>query len=83
MSIYFWVILPVLILVLAVLIRFYFQNKKNRIQHIQLVVLLKNDISKHYNEIIFRQHHLDSYNFLKYNLSQALVVQKDINCNFN
>lgn len=83
MSINVFILLIVVGIILAVFIVFYFQNIKLKMNHGIATTLLDSHISTHQDQVRFRQEQLGTYDFLKYNLSQALVVQKDINCNFN
>lgn len=39
---------------------------------------LKEKIEEHSIQMIVREHHLNNYNFLKYNLSEALIAQNDV-----
>ncbi|MFC7356748.1 hypothetical protein ACFQO1_03540 [Jejudonia soesokkakensis] len=83
MSIDVFIILTVVGVVVTACFVFYVQNRKLKMNHGIAVTFLKKHILKHRSEVRFRQKNLDTYDFLEYNLSQALVVQNDINCNFN
>jgi|GEM_PF-597901 len=61
------------------LIIFFHSKKKEIIQlHSTKMETLKNEISLNHHQIIYRHSYLERYHFLKYNISEALVVQPKI-----
>jgi len=58
----------------------YFQNKNQKSvkAHLQQLNLLEQHIYTNKNQISIRNKGLQQYNFLKYNLNEALIVQKEI-----
>ncbi|WP_310991363.1 hypothetical protein [Aequorivita marina] len=59
-------------------ILFWYWSEKNKMKrfHYETVVALNQSISRNRNQIDFRILHLNRYDFLKYNLNEALVTQK-------
>lgn len=54
------------------------KNKLLRTEHLQAVSALQDVIKINREQIFFRSEMLDRYHFLKYNLEEALLIQKEI-----
>ncbi|WP_432411697.1 hypothetical protein [Rasiella sp. SM2506] len=79
MSIFQITILVVVFLMTIVsILVFYFQKKKERHIHLQAILLSTNAIAKNKYQIKVRQTHLGTYDFLKQNITDALLVQQEI-----
>ncbi len=73
------VILLVLILTVIVAVAWFFSAKKSIVHaHEEATAMLESAIYNHRSQINFRILHLNRYDFLKYNLDEALVVQSAI-----
>lgn len=57
---------------------FLYHNKKLRTQHVEEMGLLQLSFEMHKKQRNERQTHLNTYNFLTYNLEEALLVQPKI-----
>lgn len=55
------------------------KNRKLKQKHERKLLQLKKKYEIHSNQLGLREQHLNRYDFLKYNLSEALVVQPKIN----
>ena len=76
-------ILAFIFLLIGITLVFYFRNKQ--LKSIQEIYMkqLKNRIEKNKQQITIRNKNLETYNFLIYNLDDALIVQEEINvCGF-
>lgn len=72
-------VLVILLLILVISLGyFYMKNKKIRQNHSGIIVALKNAIRLHQSQIHFRSTNLQKYDFTKYNLSEALLLQPEI-----
>ncbi|MEM0519134.1 MULTISPECIES: hypothetical protein [Aequorivita] len=72
-------ILSVLLLSVIGIVFWFLQMKKTEIQtHNQKMANLENAIFKNYSQLNFRSLNLNKYDFLKYNLDEALIKQPDI-----
>jgi len=73
-------IISIIIFVIAAVILgiAYFQHKKIQVLHFQNIHALEKYISENRNELFIRNENLNRYDFLKYNLVEALVVQENI-----
>ena len=65
-------------LVTGILLLFYFRNKKYKSVQKQYVMQLIHKIEENQHQINIRKRNLAAYNFLKYNLSEALFIQESI-----
>lgn len=73
------VILLVLVLTLIGIVVWFFNTKKSIAHpHNQNIAMLESAIYKHRCQLNFRTFHLNKYDFVKYNLDEALVVQPEI-----
>ncbi len=72
-----------LILLVCLMIFLFFYKKNNWIKrsHYQQVLQLQQELSLHKTQINFRLKRLQTYNFERYNLSESLQVQSEINLN--
>ena len=61
------------------LLYFYFKNKSIRLAHHQKERGYIGAFNLHSRQIIFRKNGLNEYDFIKYNLSEALIIQSEIN----
>ncbi|HBC03066.1 MAG TPA: hypothetical protein PKH16_05065 [Aequorivita sp.] len=68
----------ILFSILGILIWAYTENKALGRAHTQNVSALENVIAVNYRQVNFRKQHLNSYQFMQYNLHEALVVQSEI-----
>lgn len=66
--------------ILAVLFLLSFKHKNNQLkqEHNSNVRQLSTALNHHKSQVIKRQIFLDTYDFLRYNLREALLVQQDI-----
>ncbi len=72
-------VLLILLLILAISMGyFYVENKKIRRDHSEIMGVLKKSINLHHSQIHFRNAGLQKYDFTKYNLSEALLLQPEI-----
>lgn len=75
----------IILLFIAVLggMLLYFRSKRKAAvnEHLQYVSILQQAITSNSEELAFRKLHLQRYNFLTYNLNEALVVQPQIKLN--
>lgn len=67
-----------IMLFLAVIFLFIVENKKMQLHHKKTLIGMKKAITIQHGQMNFRNDNLQKYNFLKYNLKEALVVQKEI-----
>lgn len=56
----------------------YFTNRRKETLHFQKIASLEHSLQKHKREIAERDKNLNRYDFLKYNLTEALVIQEKI-----
>jgi hypothetical protein len=63
----------------SVLLYFYFKNKSIRLAHLQKERGYIEAFNSHSRQIIFRKNGFNKYDFIKYNLSEALIIQPEIN----
>ncbi|RFN59747.1 hypothetical protein [Marixanthomonas ophiurae] len=76
-------ILAFTVLLIGIVLVFYFRNKQLKSVQQEYVTQLENRIEKNKQQITIRHKNLETYNFLIYNLDDALIVQEDINvCGF-
>jgi cytochrome b len=69
----------VILLAIIGLVGWFFVEKKAiSTMHTKTVSALEEAISKNKGQINFRNHYLDKYHFLQYNLLVALVIQPEI-----
>jgi len=73
------IIVLTICLALSLFVYFYWKNKNLKESHLLLLVNLNEDVLRNTSQIRKRNEGLDTYHFLKYNLSEALIVQSDIN----
>lgn len=66
------------IVVLAMVFFFYEGNKKLKSDHSRKVSILRKSIFISEDQLEFRSENLNKYHFLKYNLNEALLHQKEI-----
>ncbi len=76
-------ILAFVFLLIGITLVFYFRNKQLKSVQQEYVTQLENRIEKNKQQITIRNKNLETYNFLIYNLDEALIVQEKINvCSF-
>jgi hypothetical protein len=68
----------ILLIITFVIISFWVQNRKISSLHTQKVTSLMYSIKIEHDQIVKRKETLKLYDFLKYNLSKALIPQKEI-----
>ncbi|WP_214111555.1 hypothetical protein [Aequorivita echinoideorum] len=68
-------------LLLGILLFFNWKNKSLKKWHSVEIASLENSINQNKTQIFFRNENLDKYHFLKYNLAEALFVQRVIQLN--
>ena len=73
-----YLVLLIMILVLGILFAFRAYIGKVKLQHLRNMQQLHLAIGKHKVQISIRNKSLDNYNFLSYNISEALVIQPNI-----
>jgi len=74
----FQVISLSVILIIIIGVFFYISNAKIKREHIFILEVLKKRITLNEQQISKRENSLSNYNFLKYNLSSALIIQPSI-----
>lgn len=78
-------LIPLLILVIitcaigAIFLLFIKKNKEIKMQHLQEINFLQKSILNQKSQINYRDNGLNNYSFSKYNLSDSLLVQSEIN----
>lgn len=78
MSLQYVIILVLLFFIVALLLWFLSIKKAMNLLHTENVSVLKRAISHNRHQIDIRKYNLGTYDFLKYNLQDALVVQPNI-----
>ena len=78
MSIQYIIILFLLFSIGGLLIWFLSIKKAMNLLHNENMAALKSDISQNRDQIEFRKNNLCKYDFLKYNLLDALIVQPNV-----
>ncbi len=73
-------VITIVLLLSIVGIAIWFYNRRNEIEriHRQTISELERAISTNGNQIRYRNSNLNGYDFQRYNLDEALVVQSDI-----
>ncbi len=74
----FVILLVLLISISGIVIWFLKRNREMNLHHNENVSVLRRGISQNRNQIDFRKYHLSNYDFLKYNLQDALIIQPKI-----
>lgn len=75
-------LLAAIVLILALIwLLFYRKNKRLTAVHRDQTDSLKIEVSLHQSQIEFRQESLNRYDFLRYNIKEALIVQQEIKLN--
>ena len=72
-------ILIFVFLLISISVAFYFKNKHLKYKQKQYVAHLMKRIEENQQQINIRNRNLAAYNFLRYNLDEALLVQNSIN----
>ncbi len=74
-------IIALSVVLLFAFLGLYYKIRKNTDSKIHTVKLMQieREILKHKSQIYRRHQSLNNYDFLKYNISEALVVQLDVN----
>lgn len=74
------VVIVLLFMTILVGLMFWYFTQKNELVNIhnQKILNLEYAIFKNRSQLIFRNTNLNRYDFLKYNLNDALVTQQDI-----
>ena len=73
------IIAIVSLIMVGVLIYFYAENKKLRLGYLRKETGFIEAFDVHNKQIQLRNKGLNTYDFLNYNLSEALIIQPDIN----
>jgi hypothetical protein len=63
---------------IGLLLYFFQKNKKIKTDHLTLLLELEKKVIRSATQIKDRNKGLDAYHFLKYNLSEALIIQPEI-----
>lgn len=73
-SIAFFIIMSIAILIV------WYSNSKNEMifEHKQIISELETAIYNNHKQVNYRSSNLNRYNFLKYNLNEALITQSNI-----
>lgn len=76
----FQIILLIVFVILSSGLMFWYYKTKNALvaQHFSKTSNLKTAIAIHQKQIAYRTSSLNKYDFVKYNLNEALVIQADI-----
>lgn len=72
------IIISYCLILVTILVFFLLKMKTLKNRHSQKMASLRGDFSLNKRQLLFREKNLDTYNFLKYNLSEALRPQFDI-----
>lgn len=72
------IIVLTICIALGLILYFFQKNKKVETDHFELVLKLEKSFILNASQIQKRQNGLDTYHFLKYNLSEALRIQSEI-----
>lgn len=75
----FTIILTIISISIGVWVYFFLKNKQIHQLHAQRILHLDEEYAVNKRQILIRENGLDSYGFLKYNLSEALIIQPEIN----
>ncbi len=78
MNIQIVIAILLLLLIIGIVLWFYKNNKTIEQLHAQTISELERNIFTNRSQINFRNTHLNKYNFLNYNLQEALVIQREI-----
>ena len=73
------IILIIISISIGIWLYFFLKNKQVNQLHAQRLLNLGDELAANKLQILIRKNGLDRYNFLKYNLSEALIIQPDIN----
>ena len=73
------IILTVISISFGIWLYFFLKNRQIYKVHGQRVLNLSEEFAVNKHQIFTRKKGLNSYNFIKYNLSEALIVQPEIN----
>ena len=75
----FFIISIIALLMVSTLFYFYFENKKIRLGYLKKEIGYIEAFDLHKKQILFRKNGLNTYDFMKYNLSEALIIQSEVN----
>lgn len=73
------IIVTVISISIGIWLYFFLKNKQIEQLHMERVLNLSEEFATNKLQISIRKKSLNRYNFLNYNLSEALVVQPEIN----
>ncbi len=73
------IVVAVLLVCAAMTVSFYVENKRIAERSNTIVLARRNKIERHRAQIAERELGLNRYDLLKYNLDDALIIQKEIN----
>ena len=76
---HFFIVGFVALLMVVSLVYFYFENKRIRFRHLQKEIGFIEAFDLHSKQIDKRKKGLNTFDFLQYNLSEALIIQPEIN----
>ena len=79
MTIVYLIIILFTLVLLGVLVFFYSEGEKLKKQHLQNKNSLIKQLAICSEQIVKRNNGLNRYDFLKYNLSEALIIQSELN----
>ena len=73
------IILTIISISIGIWLLFFLKKKQIQQLHAQQVLSLSEAFATNKRQVFTRQKGLDRYNFLNYNLSEALIIQSEIN----
>jgi len=73
------IVLTIISISIGMWLYFFLKNKQVNQLHDQRLLILGEEIATNKLQILIRKKGLDRYNFLKYNLTEALILQLEIN----
>ena len=79
MTIEYLIIVLFTLVLLGVLVFFYSESEKLKKQHLQNKTGIIKQLAICSEQIVKRNNGLNRYDFLKYNLSEALIIQSELN----
>lgn len=74
----FWICGALSVLILCSFLIFSYLVRRSKVDHSKRLIGIENKISLQGRQIYIRTEHLDNYDFQRYNLSESLVVQWEI-----
>ena len=73
------IVLTIISISIGMWLYFFLKNKQVNQLHEQRLLILGDELAVNKLQILIRKKGLDSYKFLSHNLSEALIIQPEIN----